>query len=329
MKFQNKIGASLPETPLSAFRTPNFAKLGEILEKELDFDFHLDKKRITSVSEFEENLLKPYLQGERIFYRGERKDDITRPLLPSIFRKKEFLFSSANRVNLVNADFLYSYYSKLGDYLKLYESIVGKADVNKMYSFLAFSQHYLGISPLIDFSKSPYSALSFALKDREEYKEDILIYTLEIKDDSDYTNSIETADRWIKDYSVLVFRDITRLDIESPFEALEDYKTILENAKGKKSPFDMNTPSAKLIDVPTNDLMRYQQGVFLLLDDFSLVGKQYLTKKIRDDFNVKKWLISKDICPELYKMLLDENPYYSYKYITNLNLIAQSIKKDI
>ena len=303
--------------------------INERLENELDFDFHLDKHRINSVEEFEEYIINPYNSGKRIFYRGERKEDITRPLLPSIFRKKEFLFDSANRVNLVNADFLYSYYSKLGNFLEQYENTIGKATTDNMYSFLAFSQHYMGISPLIDFSKSPYPALSFALKDRSEYQEDILIYTLEIKNDTDYTNSIEKANEWIKDYSVLVFRDITRLDIESPLEALEDYKTVVDNARGKKSPFDMNTPSAKLIDVPTNDLMRFQQGVFLLLDDFSLMGKQYLTKKIRDDFNVKKWLINNRICPELHRMLIEYNPYYSYKYITNLNEIANDIKNKI
>ena len=301
--------------------------INEKLENELDFDFHLDKNRIQTIEEFEEKILAPYNQGKRVFFRGERKDDISRPLLPSIYRDKEFLFSSSNRVNLINAEFLFSFYSRLGAYAGLSERIIGKTDANEMYTLLSVFQHYFGLSPLIDFSKSPYAALSFALKDRETYKEDILLYTLETKNESDYTNSIDKANEWIRDYSVLVFRDVTKIELENPFEALEDYKTILENVRGKKSPFDLNTPSARLIDVPTNDLMRYQQGVFLLLDDFSLMGKQYLTKKIRDDFSIKKWIINKDICPKLHRMLIEYNPYYAYKYITNLNLIANDMKK--
>lgn len=299
------------------------------LENELDFDFRLDKNRINTIDEFEKNILLPYNQGKRMFFRGERKDDITRPLLPSVYRNKEFLFESTNRVNLVNAEFLCSFYSRLGAYVGLYQKILGNADIDNMYPLLSVFQHYFGFSPLIDFSKSPYAALSFALKDRKGYKEDILLYTLEIRSDYDYTDSIETANRWIRDYSVLVFRDITKPEFEKPLEAIEDYKTVSQNLRGKTNLLEMNTPSAKLIDVPDNDLMRWQQGVFLLLDDFSLIGKNYLTKKIRDDFNVKKWVVNKEICPALLEMVLDENPYYSYKYITNLNLIAQDMKKKL
>lgn len=300
--------------------------INERLENELDFDFRLDKKRINTIEEFEQNILEPLSNGKRMYFRGERKDDISRPLLPTIFRDKNFLFENKGRVNLINAEFLYGFYSKLGSYTELYEKIIGKADINNMYPFLAFAQHYFGLSPLIDFSKSPYAALSFGLKDRREYQEDILLYTLEIKNDSDYTSSIETANKWMRDYSVLVFRDMKKRDFDGPWEALEDYKTIAQNTRGKGNLFEMNTPSAKLIDVPTNDLMRYQQGVFLLLDDFSLMGKSYLTKKIRDEFIVKKWIINKDICSDLLDMLLDENPYYAFKYITNLNLIADDMK---
>jgi hypothetical protein len=196
-----------------------------------------------------------------------------------------------------------------------------------MFSFLAFSQHYFGISPLIDFTKSPYVALSFSLKDRTEYDSDILIYTLEIKDNDDYTNSQDIANKWIENYSVMVFRDLTKLELESPLESLSDYKIIYDNFKGSNF-LEMNTPHAKLIDVATNDLIRYQQGVFLLLDDFSLMGKSYLTKKIRDDFKIKKWIISKDICPDLLDLLLNSYPYYAYKHITDLSSVVDKIKKD-
>ena len=303
--------------------------INERLENELDFDFRIDLTPINTIEEFEENILKPYENGSRVYFRGERKDDINRPLLPTIFRNKDFLFENSNKVNLINAEFLYSFYSKLGNFSEMYEKIIGSEDINNLFPFLAFAQHYFGISPLIDFSKSPYAALSFALKDRKEYEEDILLYTLEIKNDEDYTSSIDVANYWLKNYSVLVFRNNSANDKDIFIRSIEDYKTVVKNSKGKSSLFDMNTPRAKLIDVQTNDLIRYQQGVFLLLDDFSLMGKSYLTKKIRDEFTIKKWIIKKDICPQLLEMLLEYNPYYAFKYITNLNLIAEDMKKNM
>ncbi len=55
-----------------------------------------------------------------------------------------------------------------------------------------------------------------------------------------------------------------------------------------------NAPSATLIGIPTNDLMRYQQGVFLLLTDFffSLRCSMAIPPRIfREDFEVTKWIL--------------------------------------
>ena len=73
-----------------------------------------------------------------------------------------------------------------------------------------------------------------------------------------------------------------------------------------------NAPSAKLIGIPTNDLMRYQQGVFLLLTDFSLMFNGYPTKNIREDFEVTKWILDAEICPALLQMIEQEAPWYNY-----------------
>lgn len=300
------------------------------IENELDFDFRAEMTKIDTLDDFDEFLMKPYKSGERIYYRGERRNSIARPLIPTIYRKREMLFNSNQKVELVTAEKLYEYYDRTTDFFKLYERIIGRLKTDEMYPFLAFSQHYFGISPLIDFSKSLYVSLSFALKDRTEFDDNILIYTLRLKDNDDYTDSIEVANRWINEYSVLLFRDIDKVLLqnhyENPFEVIADYKKIADTFKGY-SFLDMNAPTAKLIDVPANDLIKYQQGVFLLLDDFSLFGKSYLTKKIRDDFYLKKWIINKDICPDILDMLVNEEPYYQYKYITNLSLIVEEIKK--
>ena len=104
------------------------------------------------------------------------------------------------------------------------------------------------------------------------------------------------------------------------------YKDLIEEIKGR-SIFEISAPTAKLIDVPTNDLMRFQQGVFLLLDDFTIFGNGYLTKKIRDDFAIKKWIINKKICPELLEYQKKKAPYYDYDTITDLSKAVGKIKK--
>lgn len=299
------------------------------IESELDFDFRADMVKIETIDDFDSLLLKPYQDGKQIFYRGERKNSLSRPLLPTLYRNRELLFDNSKKVSLVNAQTLYSVYNKSTDYFKLYEKIIGKVDIDEMYSFLAFSQHYFGLSPLIDFTKSIYVALSFALKDRQSYDDNILIYTLELNSQNDYTNSIAVANEWINDYSVLLFRDIDKSilnnHLENPLDVISDYKKIADSFKGHNL-LELNAPTAKLIDVPNNDLIKFQQGVFLLLDDFSLLGKNYLTKKIRDEFSLKKWIINKEICPELLDMIISREPYYQYKYITNLSSVADVIK---
>ena len=63
----------------------------------------------------------------------------------------------------------------------------GKADQYHLYDICAFSQHYMNSSPLIDFTKSPDVALSFALKGKEAADNDAIIYTVEITNEDNYT----------------------------------------------------------------------------------------------------------------------------------------------
>ena len=230
-------------------------------------------------------------------------------------------------INL-DANGLLDFYNSVPEYLEVYKKIIGKVNMSEMYNFLSFSQHYFGISPLIDLTKSPFVALSFALKNRKEYDDDVLFYTVEIKNDADYTCDMKTADKWVSEYNVTVFND-NLMDFYEDFKFdFKQYKLFIEGLRSQgKNISNMSSPSAKLIDVPTNDLMRFQQGVFLLLNDFTLVGKGYLTKNVRDDFLVKKWLINKDICPILLNYQLKERPYYNYDTITDLSAVVANIRK--
>lgn len=125
--------------------------------------------------------------GHRMFYRGERVDSLKRPLLPTLFRDRDALILPGKRFVQVDGPFLLDYYGSSGRYLELFNRVFGKADQYHLYDICAFSQHYMNSSPLIDFTKSPYVALSFALKGKEAADNDAIIYTVEITNEDNYT----------------------------------------------------------------------------------------------------------------------------------------------
>ena len=303
-----------------------FSKIAEKIEYELDFDYNTSVNHIETVEDFIEHIINPFENGERIYYRGEKLNTYDRTLIPTIYRHRDYLFERGELVKVLNADGLIDLYQKMPEYFDVYKKIIGDVSSERMYNFLAFSQHYFGISPLIDLTKSPYVALSFALKNRTHYDENPLIYTVEIKDENDYTNDITVADKWLSEYDVAVF-NVNVIDFYEDFKFdFMKYKKMFDGIK-EMGILNVTSPSAKLIDAPTNDLMRFQKGVFLLLNDFAIIGKGYLTKKVRDDFNVKKWIINKDICPELLDFLMTRRPYYNYDTITDLKAVVSNIKK--
>lgn len=71
---------------------------------------------------------------------------------------------------------------------------------------LAFAQHYLDVSPFIDFSASLYVALSFAMKGRTEFSDDIVIYTAFDIGDDDTTTDENEVNEWLAGYNVGIVR---------------------------------------------------------------------------------------------------------------------------
>lgn len=297
--------------------------LSKALEHELDFNFSINEQKIETVNDFNKYLKEPfYNQGKRTFYRGERINSPYRRLIPTMLRDEKEIFTANESVLNIDYDFLLNYYRSRGVYLDFYRYVFGKASKYRMFEICSFSQHYLDKSPFIDFTKSLFVAMSFALKGRKTFEDDIVIYAVEIDDEENYTNDIVTAECWMHDYKVTVFNTpdrIMRQAIESinPFKRSEFMDTVEERAKG-------SSPTAKFIDIPTNDLIKFQQGVFLLLTDYTMFYNSYLTKSIRENFHLVKYVISRDICPELLKIIADEAPWYQYDCLLDIN---KAIKK--
>lgn len=294
------------------------------IDNDIDFDFSADLIEINSIEEFENYLLEPFYQNKRIYYRGESAVSHSRLLIPTLFRDKNKLVDNSH-VKIIDSSKIVEFYNKNEEYVNFYKKTFGNFDEENLYSFLAFSQHYYGVSPLLDLTKDPFVAMSFALKNREEYNENILFYTVEIKNIDDYTNDISVANKWLRDYSVVVFNESNKPNIDALKYEIDRYKDYHNENKGR-SVIDLTSPSAKLIDIPMNDLVKFQHGVFLLLDDFILFGNGYLTKKIRDNFVVKKYIINKDICPQLLKIQLKKQPFYNYDDIVDLSKVVKKMK---
>lgn len=294
----------------------------------LDLNFSVVSEHIRSMDEFNERIMDDFKRNKQLFYRGERLNDPHRQLLPTMLRNtNEKLFGSDMGIIHIDAPFLLDYYVSMGDFVNVFQNTMGIVDKNHLYEISAFAQHYCDFSPLIDFTKSIYPALSFAIKDRDNVEDDIVLYVLELKDSGDYTDDINVANQWLKDLSVYTY-NINEKSVKvavkdmigaNPLTAASDeLRAHLERITS------MPSPKAKLIDVPVNTRMKFQQGVFLLLTDFQFFKNTYFTKNIREQFLITKYIIDKDICAELKNMVLTDTPWYAYKYLTDVESAFKS-----
>lgn len=276
------------------------------IEDSLDFDYSVGEIYIDSMEAFQNELMNPFKDPTRhIYYRGERVSQLNRPLLPTMYRDKETLLKGNGYHVEIDSDYLLDYYKSYGGYVDLYNATFGNAGKYRLYDLCAFSQHYLNNSPLIDFTKSLYVALSFGLKEKTAFEDDGVIYAVEIEDfNNNYTTDKVVAECWLHDYHVSVY-DFSRSE-DSP------------EMRAAKAKAQRTSPTAKLIDIATNDLMKFQQGVFLLLSDFSLVNRLYLTKNVRDSVKIKKYILSKDICADLVAMVANDTPWYRFSQLLEI-----------
>lgn len=305
------------------------------LEDALDVNFGVSEIEIDTLEKFNEELYVPFLQGSGVVYRGERIHSQQRRLIPTLLRQKasELKELGIEKSLNISGRYLFDMYVAKERFYEVYNLLYGDTDRYKMYNMTALAQHYLDLSPFIDFTKSLYVSLSFAIKGRASAEEDFVIYTVRDSSGKNSSSDIEQANKWLEGYNVNVINVILSnhikkrnqirkpFDIKSAGELIEELKSrdIASEFKRYEESALSLSPSAKLIDIPTNDLMKFQQGVFLLLDGFNLIDSRYLTKDIREDFEIKKYIVNKDLIPELNKIIENEAPQYIYDRLLNIS----------
>lgn len=304
-----------------ANKLTTFNSLEKVLEHELDFNFKINEKRIDTLEQFDAFLKEPFYKNSgNIFYRGERINSSERTLTPTLLRHSDEIFKNGEAIINIDYEYLLNFYRKKGAYLDFYRYIFGTASKYRMFEICSFSQHYLDVSPFIDFTKSLFVALSFALKNRSTFTEDIVIYTVEIDDKEHYTDDIVTAECWLHDYKVTMFNSP-----ENIMKGIKGISSVKESIEAMEARSKATSPTAKFIDIPTNDLIKFQQGVFMLLTDYSMFYDSYLTKSIREDFRVTKYVVNKEICPKLVDIILSEAPWYQYDCLLDIKKAVSKI----
>lgn len=294
------------------------------LEDIFDVNYSVSCIPISTMKDFNRELVTPFKNKEKIYYRGERILSEKRRLVPTFLRKQDIIkeISDEAVINLTG-DILFDYYSGKKRFMSVYNTLYSECNAECMYNMLAFAQHYLDISPLIDFSKNLFVSLSFALKGRENITEDIVIYTVYDIGNDDTSTDIKEVNGWLKNYNVHI------VDTKGYFEKRREEKKpaperhspedFFKKMKALEDTVNSMYPTAKLIDIPTNDLMKYQQGVFLLLNGFSIIDGKYFTKSVRNSFILKKYIISYELCGELTRLLEAEAPQYVYKNLMDIS----------
>ena len=100
-------------------------ELSKLLENELDFDYSVNEKYIFNLNEFERMLKKPFAEKDKmIFYRGERKNDISRPLVPTLLRNRELLLKDNQLVVDIDSKFLRDFFADKGQVLTFRRLVV-------------------------------------------------------------------------------------------------------------------------------------------------------------------------------------------------------------
>ncbi|MDI6452361.1 FRG domain-containing protein [Peloplasma aerotolerans] len=220
-------------------------------------------------------------------------------LTPSFFRNID--------KNIIDIDynFLVKKYDGYGLTNK-YNNIFGMK--TSIYSRFAYYQHSVAYSPFLDFTEKEIVAKSFAISNKSNISDynlnDSAFYKIEVYDDEVIKDEYQ-ADKIIQDYNVLLINDKIYASSLLKHQLWLDF--ISSQSAGK----------IYLIDIKTNDRMKYQKGVFTLFDNFIIVGNKLLLPSHIVDRFVKVRITLKDKQDIRNLLANSKNEAYQYIYMMN------------
>ncbi|MFI3211409.1 MAG: FRG domain-containing protein [Peptostreptococcaceae bacterium] len=270
-----------------------------------------DKKMVNDV--LNELIIKNH-QNDNLWYRGQC--DFSWQLIPSFLRDIDDVITS------INKDYLYRDYTKK-KLIEKYNKVFYPEIYEVSYEFLSFMQHAVSYSPFLDFTDSPIIATSFALSNNNKfnnyYSNEASIFELECKEISDLSE-ISPLSYHLRFKPSLFYVDT----IEKMQKVINNIKikmceTYIISDYFNKVPTIMDvlnsiTPNVIMIDLPTNDRMKYQQGKFVLFDNFVCVNGN-IFYELNKNFRITKIKIEKRSKDKIREEIRKNHQPYT---ITNL-----------
>ncbi len=237
------------------------------------------------------DLLKK-LDKTKAWYRGQT--DIHQRLIPSYYRPQK----TNDKVSLSS---LQSDYTRKGISAKLRGIFKGK---NLDFTKVSFVQHTLSFTPLLDFSKNPYVATTFALEDKEN---DGALYVVDTsKAYMTRLSSEQKINQVLNDLHVEYYNNRPKIAtlIRSPlFRALVDGSV---------------SSNFYLFDVETNDRMRIQSGTFVLFNDVIFVKNHMIVSSQTKDAlvgSIRMHRIKKEDKEALKQALVKKSERYTLTHL--------------
>jgi hypothetical protein len=237
-----------------------------------------------------------------VWYRGQTNTNWQ--LVPSFFR-------NAKKTSLWTWNEIYKDYKSRPKKVSLISKL-NEVDINTFlfpYKTAAFIQHSIGYSPLIDFTRSPKVALSFALANASSmvnyYGDDACVYVLDLNNYKVLTK-LDEIDRAILDFKVQVFK---KYDSIINLISNQMWLDLLNNKVDS---------IIHLINIPTNDRMMFQKGTFILYDGVIIIGDEVFMSYNKVGFMAKhliKYNIKTKIKENLYEKLMIDYPQYHQRYL--------------
>ena len=236
------------------------------------------------------------------YYRGQI--DSNWRISPSVLRdlNKSVVFDDNYYFRLLNK-------TKLED---KYNDLIRTSHYYEKYSKYAFMQHALSFSPLIDFTKEKEIATSFALSNPSQINvlenHESAVFDIKVDSNNRIEDKIDAYDFLKKDFKIDVINSDTfvlgkKYKLKGFDDSGKEYEKII-CISSIDDLLERFRPKYKLFDIPVNDRMKYQKGVFICFYD-CIALKTRICYELNSDIDLYKSLIKtadkKDILKGIYK----------------------------
>lgn len=257
---------------------------------------------------------------DRFYYRGQ--SNYKRDLCPSIFRG--LTFSKGSNIH-VTKDTLFKIYNEKGysnSLIDKYNNCFPNKIITKYsgvdYDFLAWMQHSISYSPLMDFTTDLDVALTFAITPNNPTNFcliDSALFILELENEKYVINDIHLINKYINDIDICVLKNrikpgttITTYDIDGKPKVL--------SFKSFDNIIKLLTPEFILIDLEQNDRMKVQKGKFVLFYKYVSVNGNVFCS-LNDNFHLFKGKMNFSTKTNILNNQLKIREFYKSSYLLN------------